>query len=113
MMLRRPSSGSWDRPVSLRAAGSVGGAAAVIGIWGPPDEPAVGEFVEGGDDVAAVDAGAAAQSSLAGRAELLKRGEQPVVVAAGVRGGEPVDQQPVGGGGGSTDEPTRRLQEPR
>jgi hypothetical protein len=68
-------------------------AASVVGVGGPLDEPAGGELVEGRDDVAAVDAGAAAENGLAGGSELLQGGEQPVVVATGVRGGQPLDER--------------------
>ena len=68
-------------------------------------EPALGEIVEGRDHVTAVYAGAAAQRRLTGRAELLERSEQPVVVAADARAGEALGQQPVRAREGPADQP--------
>src|SRR6266536_5644938 len=62
-------------------------AAAVGGIGGAFDEAAAGELVDDGDQIAAVDAGAAAQCRLARRAELLPRREHGVVPFAVVRAG--------------------------
>jgi hypothetical protein len=87
-------------------------AAAVARVGRAPDEAAVGEFVECRNHVAAIDACATAQRRLAGRPELLQCGEQAVVVAAGVGGGEPFGQQPMDVHRGLADQPARHLVEP-
>jgi len=70
-------------------------AAPVVRVRGALDEPASGQLVDCRDDIAAVHDRAAAEPRLAGRPELLQRGEQAVVVAARVSGREPLGQQPV------------------
>lgn len=72
-------------------------APSVRGVGCADDEVLRGEFVDGGDDVAAVDAASAAEVCLAGGAELVEGREDPVVVAAGADAAEAVADQPAGG----------------
>ncbi len=61
-------------------------APAILRIPGALDKSPVCELVDRLHDITAVDAGAPTQRGLAGRAELLQRREQAVVVAAGIGG---------------------------
>jgi hypothetical protein len=87
-------------------------AAAIGRVGGAHDEPSAGQVVDGRDDVAAVDGAAAAEVGLTGRAVLGERGEQPVVVAAEVVGGEALAEQAGGMAGGLVEQPGRGAAEP-
>ncbi len=101
-----------DHPVEqleLRAAGAGDRhdvAPPVTGVDGAFDESALLQLVEHGHDVAAVNARAAREVSLADRTPFLERGEETVVVAAksGTAGCESVVEQRVRAGVVAADE---------
>ena len=80
-------------------------AAAIGRVGGTHDEPSAGQVVDGGHDVAAVDAAAPAEVGLARGPVLGQGGEQPVVVAAQVVGGEALAEQAGGVAGGLVEQP--------
>jgi hypothetical protein len=79
-------------------------AALVIRVGVAADQAVVGEFVEHGDEVAAVDAGAVGQLCLAGGPELVERGEHHEVVLAGADVAERAACDLAHLGGGHPDE---------
>ncbi len=69
------------------------------------DETSRDEVVDGGDDVAGVDAGRATQVCLARWTVFLERREDAEVIATHARAGEGVSEQCLGASVGSPDEP--------
>ena len=76
------------------------------------DEAAVGELVERGDHVAAVDAGVPPEVRLAARPVLVERGEEPVVVSTEALGCEPGREQSLGPRVGPAQQPGRPAGDP-
>ena len=87
-------------------------ATAINGIGVAPGESTRDQVVQGGNDVASVDTSLPSELRLAGRTELIERGEQSEVIAADPLGRKAICQQRLGAVAGAAQQPRRPARDP-